>query len=586
MAVRSALPPSVDSSMKRLPAARRAAPAPVELQALSHARPAWQVDVARFRWLLLGALGVAAGACGGQTGDAPSGDLGPGLRSSGRGGDAAAPSGTPSPDDPVTLDSRLACAQPVEDLGGDWERCSNGIVHRLAVGECRSPLPRPRPAPSRPEGDGANPAEEPSADAGAAPADPSCWETGACCDEDSDCTARPHGYCTLNPVIEGSPVSPFCIYGCVADSECESGQVCLCGDPVGTCVSARCSSDADCGGLACTTYNDSPGCNTTSVSCQTAADTCATDAQCGTDQYCSDNYRQDASRSCMGPSCDIGRPFLIDGCERLAPASERDDWYTPNGVGEDGTNLREGAASDGVPDDAEARAAVGEGWLGQALMEHASVAAFARFALQLASLGAPPELLDGAASAMRDEIRHARACFELARRFGDRDLGPGALSICGALDASSLEDIVVAAILEGCIGETVAAIEAAEARACCVDPSASDVLAEIERDESAHARLAWSFVSWALGRAPANVRDRARRTFEVELASLSEVVAPARHDLALLRHGLMPASRRGALRERVLREVVDPCQRALFAGLTPLGPSERADACRACPLEA
>ena len=581
---RSAIPSLVDSSVKRLGAKRRTAEAPVDDRTLLHATPTWRVDVARLRWLLLGALGVAAGACGGQTGDEP-GALAPSLGSSGGAGAATTPANSPSPGGPLTADARLACAQPVEDLGGGWERCSNGIVHRVAVGECRSPLPRPRQVPESSDGQAGDPRPSPAGDAGAASTEPSCLETGACCDEDSDCTARPHGHCALNPVIEGWPVSPFCIYGCVADSECESDQVCLCGDPVGTCVTARCRSDADCGGLACTTYNDSPGCNGTSVSCQTAADTCATDAQCGSDQFCSDNYRQDASRSCMGPSCDIGRPFLIDGCERLAASTERDDWYTLEGLGAPGASVGD-AASDDLASDAEARSAVSRGWLAQALMEHASVAAFARFALQLSSLGAPPELLDGAASAMRDEIRHARACFDLARRFGDRDLGPGPLSIAGALDGSSLEEIVVATILEGCIGETVAALEAAEARACCVDPSARAVLAEIERDESEHARLAWSFVAWALQGASANVRERARRTFELELASVTQAVAPAPHDAALLRHGLMPASLRGALRERVLREVVGPCQRALFEKLEPLASSGRPEPHRGRALEA
>ena len=578
MARSDALPRSVNSSVKQPVAERRVSSAPLEPRPLLRARPPWQADVARFRWLLLGAIGVAAGACGGQTGDAPADVLGPGLGSSRSSGGAATSADAPSPgDDPVTPNSPLACSQPVEDLGGGWERCSNGIVHRVAVGECRSPLPRPRQPPWLPEStDGANPVGETGADAGTASAEPSCWETGACCDEDSDCTAQPHGYCT-DALPEGPwQTSPTCMYGCVADSECGAGYVCLCGEPVGTCVLARCTSDADCGGLACTTYNDSPGCNGTSVSCQTAADTCATDAQCGSDQFCSDNYRRDASRSCMGPSCEIGRPFLIGGCERLAPPVERDDWYTLDGVGARDTRAGDAAALDG-----ETRSAIGRGWLAQALMEHASVAAFARFALQLASLGAPPELLDGAASAMRDEIRHARACFELARSYGDHERGPGPLSIAGALDASSLDEIVVATILEGCIGETVAALEAAEARACCVDPSVRAVLEQIERDESEHARLAWSFVAWALERAPAHVRARARRTFEVELASDTADVAPGSHDAVLLQHGLMPASLRCALRERVLREVVGPCQRALFDGLPPLVSPARAEPCRA-----
>jgi hypothetical protein len=93
-------------------------------------------------------------------------------------------------------------------------------------------------------------------------------------------------------------------------------------------------------------------------------------------------------------------------------------------------------------------------------------------------------------------------------------------------------------------------------------------------------------VAWALQGAPANVRERARRTFEVELTSAGTLVAPGPHDALLLRHGLMPPSLRGALRERVLREVVAPCQRALFEGFPPPLSPAPAEPRSAAPLEA
>ena len=539
-------------------------------------RPAWRADAGRLRWLLLGTLGVAASACGGKTEDGTSGGL-ERLGNAGRGGQPIEPQpdgresegpdpvpGTvlgPVPPSQVNL-ATLACAAPVVSLGGGWERCSNGIVHRPVIGECSSPLPRSRSLPL-------NPAfAPPAADAGLdAPA--ACLEAGQCCQQDSDCTASPHGYCE-NDFSDGRIPVNYCQYGCVADSECGVGEVCLCGDPVGACVPSPCTSDADCNGLACTTYEAFPGCGGIAISCQTPEDTCGSDADCSATiegGKCSDNFRQQDHRSCTAATCTIGRPYLIDGRERLAPSVERDDWYrAPEGD----ARLAQRALDES--DDA-VRAAVSQGWLEQALMEHASVAAFARFALQLAALGAPPELLDGAASAMRDEIRHARACFELARRHGDREVGPGPLPLAGALDASSPEEIVVATILEGCIGETVAALEAAEALAACEDPSARAALAEIERDETEHARLAWRFVCWALERGPGSLRAAAARTFEAEIAAASvapEPMAPSVLDAALLRHGLVPAGLRAALRRRVIEQVVEPCQRALLDGLPPL----------------
>ncbi len=43
-----------------------------------------------------------------------------------------------------------------------------------------------------------------------------------------------------------------CWYGCTTDADCASGEVCLCGDPVGQCVPATCATDADCDGGLCT----------------------------------------------------------------------------------------------------------------------------------------------------------------------------------------------------------------------------------------------------------------------------------------------------------------------------------------------
>jgi len=280
-----------------------------------------------------------------------------------------------------------------------------------------------------------------------------------------------------------------------------------------------------------------------------------------------DAYAASSTWRCAERMCVIGRPFLIDGQVCLAPVRQRSDWQSA---------LPQLESSPDPALDAELRAAVSAGWLDQALMEHASVAAFARFSLQLLSLGAPAELVSAAAQAQADEIAHARDCFALARQHGAGDVGPGPLALGGALNETELSEIVLGTILEGCIGETVAALEAAEACSHCVDPTARVVLKRIAEDETRHAQLAWRFVAWALETGPESLQGLVREAFARELAG--ESLGPPRSselEVRLLQHGLMSAELRAALRARVLREVIAPSAEALLAGARSAGAPEQ-----------
>ena len=53
----------------------------------------------------------------------------------------------------------------------------------------------------------------------------------------------------------------------------------------------------------------------------------------------------------------------------------------------------------------------------EGLAEHASVASFARFSLQLMAVGAPVRLLEAASLAAVDEVRHTRQCFTAAAMY-------------------------------------------------------------------------------------------------------------------------------------------------------------------------
>src|SRR5260221_3062311 len=168
---------------------------------------------------------------------------------------------------------------------------------------------------------------------------------------------------------------------------------------------------------------------------------------------------------------------------RLSPAADRSDWSS-----ELMPHVDELAA--------EVRAVLAARWTEVGLMEHASIAANARFALELLSLGAPPDLVRGAQEAMADETQHARDAFALASAYAGRPVGPGALDVSRALSSSEPVEVVRTAILEGCIGETVVAVEAAEALATAEDEAGRSALQRVVADETRHAELVSRFGQW------------------------------------------------------------------------------------------
>jgi hypothetical protein len=200
-------------------------------------------------------------------------------------------------------------------------------------------------------------------------------------------------------------------------------------------------------------------------------------------------------------------------------------------------------------------------------MEHASIAAFARFALQLLHVGAPPNLIEATQQAMADETRHARICFAMAARYSGSPKGPGALSLDAALEGSELRRIVRTTVLEGCIGETVAAVEAAEAAEYAASSELKNVLLGIAEDERRHAQLAWSFVAWAIERDAslvADVRALLRSSLD-KRDGFSDKAPSSPQDAVLLSHGHLPAAHRVQLRCQVLQQVVLPAGDALLS---------------------
>jgi hypothetical protein len=213
----------------------------------------------------------------------------------------------------------------------------------------------------------------------------------------------------------------------------------------------------------------------------------------------------------------------------------------------------------------DARRWAGERWAEQAQMEHASVASFAKFSLQLVMVAAPPALLAGAHRAAIDEIHHARIAFALASRLLGKPLGPGAVDLAGdVVGERTLAAVAAETMRDGCVGETVAAAEARAAGETAVDPAISHAMACIVRDEQRHAELAWRFAAWAAEVGGAPVHKVLRDAFE---AAVTAPVPPA--DSHAVHHaglGQLSAAEKVQIRAATIEAALRPAMRALDRG--------------------
>ena len=238
---------------------------------------------------------------------------------------------------------------------------------------------------------------------------------------------------------------------------------------------------------------------------------------------------ENGHRTCSNLVC--GRPFLIAEAPRMAAIEMRADWLDAT-LSPDTSRLSP-----------LERAELAAHWARLGQMEHASIAAFARFNLQLLSLGAPSELVEACNRALADETAHARACFALASAYGGTALGPARLDIEHCFEDNSLLAIAKLVLREGCLGETVASLEALAAAEAASDPAVKRALTRIASDELEHAELAFKFLRWALTLASARGASRARTRSRAAARRFRErrrrAASALRSDSRLAAHGLI-----------------------------------------------
>lgn len=249
----------------------------------------------------------------------------------------------------------------------------------------------------------------------------------------------------------------------------------------------------------------------------------------------------------------IGRPFKVDGEARTAAEACDPSWVAALPEGLDASHLPRAT-----------RRRLAEAWRRVGHGEHASVAAFSRFVMQLMALGAPADLVSDATAAVADEIRHARDAYAFASLFAGHTVSAGALDMDRALeDGADLRAIVLDVVREGCIAETLAASQAAAAADAATVPAIRDALTRVAEDEGRHAQLGWRFVRWALSVDP-TLAEPVAQAFSEAGAGLEPCALDP--DAQVLRdHGVLCEADMRAVGRTVLREVVQPCARALLA---------------------
>jgi hypothetical protein len=406
-----------------------------------------------------------------------------------------------------------ACTSPGLDVATGFETCAEGYSHRVEKRACGSPS----------DHDEALPRVAEYVDCFGADRTP----------DSSKCSQFAYGYCY-------APQAATCVSGCVTDEDCGSAMMCVCGHPEsptgGVCQPATCSTDAECGSNSlCASYQGS--CSGAGFSCQSAQDECFAASDCPTPTVGTDAKtcaRAGDHRACE--YCVVGRPFLVEAKLRVAPLSASVDWLS--------AKLRPRLAHLTLAE----REALSAHWAMLGQMEHASIAAFARFQLQLLALGAPPALVEACTRAMADETEHTRICFDVASAYAARPIGPGKLDITGSLSLTSLEHVVDLVIAEGCFGETSATLEAMDAAEVATDPVIATIYAQIAADEQRHATLAFQFMRWALEQEPSGTASRIAAALDSQIATpaVRQVVQPCFEALLAHRAEEFGTSLRGA----------------------------------------
>ena len=138
-----------------------------------------------------------------------------------------------------------------------------------------------------------------------------------------------------------------------------------------------------------------------------------------------------------------------------------------------------------------------------------------------------------------------------------------------------LKDIIKSVIQEGCIEETLSAIEAHFRAHYAKDDVIKATLSQIASDETRHAQLAWNTIQWITEKY-AETQTFVKETFRVELGrqqtpSTNEILSSSStlctdpdKDDAFQRYGILVINDKDRVRKAGIQNIIEPVYRAGF----------------------
>jgi hypothetical protein len=210
--------------------------------------------------------------------------------------------------------------------------------------------------------------------------------------------------------------------------------------------------------------------------------------------------------------------------------------------------------------DPPTRERVGREWLRRAEVELSAATVSAQIVRGLLLDHAAPDVLELAAQAVSDEVRHSRICHQVAERYLGR---PAAAPRSRAIEEPSFGDCppalcrLLGLVLHSCVNETLATVCLTEGLEVAVSQTARAATHELLRDDLNHARIGWAHL------ASVHVDTAAKRHIGLALPTLLRLgrdawLAEPRQDFDDPAHGVLGNARFPRLMTKAFDELVLP----------------------------
>lgn len=137
-------------------------------------------------------------------------------------------------------------------------------------------------------------------------------------------------------------------------------------------------------------------------------------------------------------------------------------------------------------------------WAARYGVETGAALRFGSLSRRMWQAGAPEALVELAARASRDETRHASRCEDVLRaRRAAVPVPETRLLEYAPLELTDEQRLTYEVVAQSCVSETESMATLVTLLDAASDEMLKDVLHELARDEVAHARLGWGYLTWA-----------------------------------------------------------------------------------------